>query len=122
MTVPDRINGKNVIGIGKEAFSGCTNLEEIKLSENVRQIGGRAFYNCSNLKQIKLPSKLKSMGSRVFEGTGITSITIPKTLESVKIYDIDINFIAPGALAGAKDLKEVIIEEGMTKISHLKKE
>lgn len=116
VTVPDRINGKNVIGIGKEAFSGCTNLEEIKLSENVRQIGGRAFYNCSNLKQIKLPSKLKSMGSRVFEGTGITSITIPKTLESVKIYDIDINFIAPGALAGAKDLKEVIIEEGMTKI------
>ncbi|WP_410072744.1 leucine-rich repeat protein [Anaerostipes sp.] len=95
--------------IGGYAFSGCTNLEEVRLSENVRVIDHRAFYNCSSLKQIKLPLKLKSMIGRVFEGTGITSITIPKTLESASSID-------GGALAGAKNLKEVIIEEGMEKI------
>lgn len=105
VTVPDRINGQDVLEIGASAFSECKNLEEIQLSENVRIIGFKAFYNCSSLRQIKLPSKLKSMGERVFEGTKITSITIPKTLEN-----------ALCALAGAKNLKEVIIEEGMEKI------
>ena len=95
--------------IGGYAFSGCTNLEEVRLSENVRVIEHRAFYNCSSLKQIKLPSKLKSMIGRAFEGTGITSITIPKTLKNASSN-------AGGALAGAKNLKEVIIEEGMKKI------
>ena len=82
VTIPNIINGKDVLKIGE-----------------------KAFYNCSNLKQIKLPSKLKSMGSRVFEGTGITSITIPKTLET-----------GSRVFQGAKNLEEVIIEEGMTKI------
>ena len=105
----DNADANCELTIENSAFAGCINLEEVKLSENVRRIGEMTFYNCNSLKQIKLPLKLKSLGSRVFGGTGITSITIPKTLESAYSYN-------KGALAGARNLKEVIIEDGMTKI------
>ena len=105
----DNADANCELTIENSAFAGCINLEEVKLSENVRRIGEMTFYNCNSLKQIKLPLKLKSLGSRVFGGTGITSITIPKTLERAYSYNL-------GALAGAKNLKEVIIEEGMEKI------
>lgn len=95
-----------------QAFSDCTNLEEVNLSDNISRIDSYAFHKCSKLKQIKLPSRLKVLEERAFEGTGITSITIPKTLEIACVNNVANN----GALAGAKELKEIILEEGMEKI------
>lgn len=133
VTVPDKINGKNVLKIGDNSFckckelrkvkfqdnadnnceviignyvfEGCVNLEQVELSKNISKICNMAFLDCGHLKQIKLPSKLKDLGANVFEGTAIESITIPKTL--TKAFE---------PFEGANNLKEVIIEEGMTEI------
>lgn len=40
------------IGIASDTFYGCTNLEEIYISQKIQTIGSNAFYGCSNLTTV----------------------------------------------------------------------
>ena len=122
--VPNNIDGYDVTEIGDSAFSGCTNVKEIKLPETletigyyafgsctglesikipskVKTIGREAFEYCSNLKEINLPEGIENIGSKFIEGTKIEKIQIPKSLKS-----------GSSALYGANELKKVEFEEG----------
>ena len=68
--------------IHDSAFSGCTALSKITLGGNVTEIGDGAFYNTSALSTIDLGSKLKSIGYYAFENSGLTSVTIPSSVET----------------------------------------
>jgi len=41
---------KNLNSLGYQAFSNCTNLEEIILPRNLKQVGGEIFNNCYKLR------------------------------------------------------------------------
>ena len=43
--------------IGKEAFKGCSSLEEIVVGKSINHIGESAFDNCSSLKAVKVEKK-----------------------------------------------------------------
>lgn len=49
------IKGSNMIGIGNNAFNGCSNLSSITLANGINTIGNYAFANCRNLTTVSIP-------------------------------------------------------------------
>ena len=42
----------SVTSVGKEAFSGCTDLKDVTIGAQVQEIGAQAFDGCTNLQQL----------------------------------------------------------------------
>ena len=61
-----------------------------------------AFYNCKKIESIKLGPDVKNIGFDAFYGTGIASITIPKSVES----------IGTGMLGKCEKLQTIMVEDG----------
>lgn len=66
---------------------GCTNLEEVELTDKVQIIGGHCFQDCRNLKKCNFPRNLIDLGFYSFYGAGIENVVIPD-----KIVKIDNTF------------------------------
>lgn len=70
ITIPETVtyNGNtfNVIGIGKDAFSGCTYLTAVTIPNSIITIGSHAFYNCSSLTSITIPNSVVTIGINAF--------------------------------------------------------
>lgn len=139
ISLPEKINGYEVISIGEEAFRGCKELESIYIPKNIIEIEDAAFLGCiklihvqmedsnekelriydsvfsgcSSLSEIILPERVIYLGERFISGTSIASITIPKNVEV-----IDSIYRKFGVLEGAYKLKEVIYGEGTKNISN----
>lgn len=86
-TVPNMIIiQEGITGIGKEAFSSCTAMKEIIISDSVAHIGDRAFYTSGgsrNAFPFKLPNGLVSMGHQAFGQCNISSVEIPESVTDV---------------------------------------
>ena len=52
--------------IGVKAFSGCSRLDKVCLSNGLEKIGSEAFLNCSSLRFIDIPSTVKDIHPGVF--------------------------------------------------------
>lgn len=66
--IPDTINGKSVIGIGKRVFAG-KEIESVSFPGSLRKIGEEAFLGCK-LKEVILPDGIRKIGKNF----GIESI------------------------------------------------
>ena len=101
--------------IPQKSFFGCSTIEKINIPNTVKTIENNAFSGCENLKEIELPEGIESIGANAFSGTGITSLTIPASLESGYA---SAGMIALGAYSIAEDsnIKEVTFAEGTKKI------
>jgi hypothetical protein len=91
LIVPSYIDGKEVIGVGKEAYKGCKKVEKLIIAEGIEFIEDASFACCINLKEIILPSTLKQIGTiknetpnkyidGAFSETAIKSISLPPQL------------------------------------------
>lgn len=97
---------KNVKSIGAYAFSECENLLYVEFPESLKHIGAYAFNHCEQLSINNLPQQMDSIGAYAFQScwkikeltipenlteihafcfscTGITSITIPASVERI---------------------------------------
>ena len=72
---------KGVSKIAEGAFEYSSKLKEIKFPTTLTEISNRAFRNAYKLKIAKLPSKLRKIGNSAFEGSALTEVVAPKTLE-----------------------------------------
>ena len=118
--------------VGNNAvFKGCTNLKNVTLEEGltivperllaelpieeiiipntVKEIGNRAFADCTSLKKINLGQVEKLHTYSFLNCTGLTNITIPKSLKSVET-----GLQQSGVFTGCTNLKNVTLEEGLT--------
>ena len=74
----------SVTSIGDNAFSGCSGLTEVTISNSVTSIGGSAFWHCSSLTSIEIPNSVTTIGSSAFSGcSGLTEVTIPNSVTSI---------------------------------------
>ena len=71
---------EGLVYIYKAAFAGCESLTSISIPGSVTTIGERAFENCSELRTINLSDGISEIEAMAFIGTGINSITIPKSV------------------------------------------
>jgi hypothetical protein len=63
VATPDSINGINVTGLGKFAFSGDLNIKGITLSPHITAIENGAFAGLVNLQYLYLPASVTSLPS-----------------------------------------------------------
>lgn len=99
IVVPNQIDGVVVRSIGANAFTKCTGIEKVVVSEGIEQIHDGAFSHCSSLKEVILPTTLQMLGdeperqangrryfriySGVFEGCPIENISLPNGLKVI---------------------------------------
>ena len=78
VTIPDTIEGKPVIAVGNNAFSGKRNMTRVTIPATVTSLGQNAFNGCQALTQLHLPAGLTSLGSGVFyDCQSLTAIDLP---------------------------------------------
>lgn len=95
-----------LLTIDTRAFAGCNQVNSLKLPDALQTIGSYAFAECKRLESLKLPISLMSMGDYVFSGSGLESITIPASLET----------LPESTFKGCASLKSVTLPQGMTEI------
>lgn len=66
------------------AFFDCSKITSIILPSNLKIIGYSAFEGCTSLTQIDIPEGCTKIGDHAFAGSGLTSLTIPKNVESIE--------------------------------------
>lgn len=98
----------SVIGIGSEAFSGCSNLTTITIPNSITYIGIGAFSGCSSLKSVVFEenSQLDSICGNAFSHSSITSIEIPNST----------TYIGSLAFSGCLNLTSIEIPDNVTRI------
>lgn len=57
---------EDILIIGKAAFNGCRELEEIILPDSITTIENEAFGGCLKLKQIKIPNQVNTIEPHAF--------------------------------------------------------
>lgn len=78
-------------------------LKNVTLSASLSRIEYCALYGCLNLKTIELPQGLITLVGYCFANTGLTSIHIPSSVQTIEY----------AAFAWNNSLQEVIIEAGV---------
>lgn len=98
--------GNAVEVIGDEAFEGCVALKVLNLNDNLKTIGTMAFGMCTSLEGVDLPMNLQSLGKGAFGMSGIKSIVIPGSVQS----------IGEQAFTTCANLTNVVVEDGVKTI------
>lgn len=102
------------------AFGESTTIEKVVIGEGVEAIGNKALYVGpklqSKLTEIVIPESVKSIGFGAFANTAITSATVyaDKTYEA---RNIETN-PQVSTFSTCKNLKTVVIEDGVKTIGH----
>ena len=98
---------ESVTDIGPYAFYGCSNLMSAPLSSNLHEIGANAFTRCICLDHVLVPDSVTSIGSSAFEGcTGVRRVTIGEGVRS----------IGAGAFHGCSQLERIEIGSRVSSI------
>ena len=107
--IPISLKSVTITGgnIPEYAFYGCTQLTEIKMSDNVTSIGGGAFWSCSGLNSINIPNKVQKIGQHMFSGcSSLKNITIPDSVTSIEY----------AAFENCTGLTSIVIPKSVVKI------
>jgi hypothetical protein len=109
LVLPESIEGKKVIRLGRGAFSRCRSLTSVTIPSSVTSIGERAFYACGRLTSVTIPKGVTSIGKGAFsECNVLTSVTISSSVMS----------IGKEAFWGCKSLTSVTIPSSVTSIGY----
>ena len=75
---------ESVTYIGEHAFDGCRNLKEIAIPNGITGIEPYTFYNCSSLEKVSLPGSVTYIGGNAFcYCESLSEITLPENLREI---------------------------------------
>ena len=87
--IPETVSYKNrtftVIGIGKDAFSGCGDVTSLVLSNTLTYIGSNAFYGCRKLTSLSIPGTVTSIESGAVAYSGIKKLRLEDGNSTLRI-------------------------------------
>lgn len=113
LTVPDEILTEwgtvKVTSVASQAFMYDDHLTSVTLSNYTETVGSEAFFACHNLKSVSLGYSVKILGASSFSNTGITSITLPASLEIIR----------DEVFGAAESLKEAVFDRNTTKLESI---
>ena len=102
ITIPDGITS-----IGPDAFMDCADLKSVTIPKSMIKIENCAFVRCNSLTSIKLTDGITSIGDSAFEGCkNLTGITIPDSVTNIGAY----------AFFDCSNLKSAVIPDSVTSI------
>ncbi|QMS85312.1 leucine-rich repeat protein [Candidatus Xianfuyuplasma coldseepsis] len=82
--IPSQIDGIDVLIIGEEVFEGRTNLTSVTIPDTVIEIKDEAFAGTRGaLTELHLGSGVEVIRYRAFDDHGLTSLTIPESVETI---------------------------------------
>lgn len=85
--VKSEINGYPVVAIGEKAFQHRTNYKKIKIPGSVKTIGKEAFYGCTKLQEVILEEGVQAIEYGAFKDlTNLETVSIPDSLLSIGDY------------------------------------
>lgn len=73
----------SVTKIYPRAFYNCFFLQKISFPSKLKVIPAEACKSCKDLEMIEWPSELESIGREAFSECGLTTLSIPNTVQSV---------------------------------------
>ncbi len=95
--------------INHGAFSGCSNLTSVTISDGAVGIASYAFRDCRNLTSVTIPNSLTSIGVEAFRYcSSLTSIVIPNSVTNIREYAFD----------GCSSLTSITIGDSVTSIGY----
>jgi len=106
IVIPAVIGGKNITGIGKEAFLRA-DLTRVTIPEGITWIGQNAFSG-NKLTAITIPNSVMYIGESAFANNRLTSVTIPGSVKE----------ISEGTFSGNTALAKIVISEGVEEIGY----
>ncbi|MBS5526609.1 MAG: leucine-rich repeat domain-containing protein [Prevotella sp.] len=69
--------------IGRNAFSNCRFLKNVKLSDALTEIDDYTFQDCYELRTFKLPEMLEAIGQKAFYNCSHVAFDFPESLKSI---------------------------------------
>ncbi len=69
--------------IGRNAFSDCRFLKNVKLSDALTEIDDYTFQDCYELRTFKLPEMLEAIGQKAFYNCSHVAFDFPESLKSI---------------------------------------
>lgn len=139
-SIRSAINGYPVKRIKDDAFAYCYNLKSVTIPVTIEHIGDNAFYDCENLVSIQIPKSVKYIGKNTFKNcVKLESITVANDNQNFKSVDgvllskdgkvllcypqnkageqfvvpPDVEVVVEYAVSNAKNLKTVVLLEGL---------
>ncbi len=87
VVIPETIAAIKVTSIGYKAFSHCSSLTSIVISNSVTRIGEYAFYGCNSLTSLVILNGVTNIGIWAFSGcNSLTTLVIPNSVTSIGGY------------------------------------
>ena len=105
----------NCLCIGANAFSGCTNLQNVKFGQNVTVINSYAFSSCLNIKEMTFDNakSLTCIGNDAFcNCTGLYELVIPKSVKYIGTDYESTGGFPHTSFNSCSNLSKIIVEEG----------
>lgn len=96
----------SVTQLGAATFFDCFELNEVIIDAKIDELPNDIFRQCRDLKSVVFHTGIKKIGTRAFLQTGLTSMIIPRTVESIGF----------AAFAGNEDLTSVTIPDSVREI------
>ena len=116
VTIPNVACKYSVVGIGRSAFFGCSEVTAIWLPESIQFIGDYAFYGCSKLGKIQIPKAVYAIGNGCFGGcSSLTEVEGPYIPGIGDLIPPSANLIIIGYKA-SDDNYDVVIPRPVTSI------
>lgn len=115
LTIPSVINGLPITSIGQRAFLNCSSLQSVSLPDSLKKIEREAFWG-TRLVEIDIPDSVTYLGRWAFCSSTLKKVGYPASLQTADCGSNYASTLSGGPFAGCPGLKEVVIDEGVTRL------
>ena len=99
----------SVESIGDNAFQNCSSLTSATIGNNVTSIGSSAFFGCSKLKKIEIPDSVTYIGSKAFDGTAFYN--------TVKNWEDGVLYCGNHLISAKSDVTKITVKASTVSIA-----